>query len=355
MIDLDYLSKKNFHERDNSISFDEGPHIYTINGDSQYTSVTTWNHTHFEEFNADKIINNMMRSKNWPNSEYYGMTKEEIKIQWDKNRDEAASAGTKLHYDIECFYNNNIVNNESTEYKYFKEFYNDFKHLKPYRTEWMIWDNILRLAGSIDMVFENEDGEWEIYDWKRCKEIKTMASYGKKAKTKCISHIYDCNFFHYSLQLNTYKAILEKNYNIKIAKMCLVCLHPNNKNNSYLRYEVPDLSEEIKLLFDYRLQQITNPTQLKISELKNEQKNLLEKCKKYQNTIDKYYNKISTIQTQLSLLECNDKEETENIEVSVFNIDDIDYLVDPNTHRIYNEDGVYIGNWMNNKPYINSK
>ena len=41
---MDTLSKKNFHERDAHISFDEGPHIYTIDGDSDYMSVTTWNH-----------------------------------------------------------------------------------------------------------------------------------------------------------------------------------------------------------------------------------------------------------------------------------------------------------------------
>jgi len=27
--------------------------------------------------------------------------------------------------------------------------------LTPYRTEWMVWDSELRLAGSIDMVFAN--------------------------------------------------------------------------------------------------------------------------------------------------------------------------------------------------------
>lgn len=42
---MDTLSKKNPHERDTHISFDEGPHIYTIDGDSDYMSVTTWNQT----------------------------------------------------------------------------------------------------------------------------------------------------------------------------------------------------------------------------------------------------------------------------------------------------------------------
>ena len=74
-----YLAFKNSHPRDAHISFEEGPHVYTIDGDSDFTSVTTWNHSHFPHFNADKIINKMMASPKWPESKYFGMTKWEIK------------------------------------------------------------------------------------------------------------------------------------------------------------------------------------------------------------------------------------------------------------------------------------
>ena len=37
--------------------------IYYINGDSSYTSVTKWLGQHFPHFNADKIIDKMMKSK----------------------------------------------------------------------------------------------------------------------------------------------------------------------------------------------------------------------------------------------------------------------------------------------------
>jgi len=99
---IDYLAKKNEHERDKYIEFDEGPHIYTVHGELGYTSVTTWNHHHFPVFDSNKIIDNMMGGKNWNNKEkntkYWNqttdkpMTKEEIKSMWDKNRDEAAAA-----------------------------------------------------------------------------------------------------------------------------------------------------------------------------------------------------------------------------------------------------------------------
>ena len=80
-----YLSKKNSHPRDKNIVFDEGPHIYTIKGDSNYMSVTTWNHSHFPHFNPDSVIKKMMASKKWPNNKYFGKTPEEIKKIWNDN------------------------------------------------------------------------------------------------------------------------------------------------------------------------------------------------------------------------------------------------------------------------------
>jgi len=249
-----FLAKKNNHPRDNFITFDEGPHIYTIRGDTGYTSVTTWNHSHFEHFDADKIIDNMMKSKNWTNSKYYGMSKKEIKATWDKNRDEAAEAGTKMHYDIECYYNECPNDNTSIEYKYFNNFLEDFPELnsRPYRTEWMIYHEELRLAGSIDMIFENKDGTLQIYDWKRCRDIKKNDAFGKSANKECIKHLPDTNYWHYCLQLNTYKAILEEKYGKKVTDLYLVCLHPDNKNKNYQRIKVVDLQEEIKDLFSLR-------------------------------------------------------------------------------------------------------
>ena len=90
---LTYLANLNKHPRDDRILFDEPTHVYTIDGDSGFTSVTTWNHSHFEHFDSDSIIDNMMKSKKWSQNKYYGMTREEIKASWDKNRDEAAEAG----------------------------------------------------------------------------------------------------------------------------------------------------------------------------------------------------------------------------------------------------------------------
>lgn len=243
------LKEKNLHNRDLEITFDEGPHIYTINGDSSYISVTKFNHSHFEHFDADKIINSMMKnSEKWRKNKYYGMTKQEIKQLWNNNGKEASEAGTKMHYDIECYYNGCPNENDSQEYKYFLEFAKNHEYLIPYRTEWMVFHEEYKIAGSIDMIFENDDGTLSIYDWKRCKDIAKTNGWNKYSHNKLIDHIPDTNYWHYCLQLNTYKYILENKYGKTIKDMYLVCLHPDKKK--YEKIKVCDLQNEVKLLLN---------------------------------------------------------------------------------------------------------
>lgn len=252
----DYLAKKNAHPRDPNITFEEGPHIYTINGErGTYTSVTTFNHSLFSDFDAEKILDQMFKGKKMkdPTYKYYGMTREEILALWDKKKVEASGAGTQMHYDIECYYNGEEVHNESVEFKYFMDFAKEYSYLKAYRTEWMVYYEEVKICGSIDMVFYNErDNTYEIYDWKRCQEIKYDNEFGKNALVPCIYHLPDTNFWHYSLQLNTYKKILQDKYDLKISDMYLICIHPDNPYKKYDRIKVADLSKEVDELFEYR-------------------------------------------------------------------------------------------------------
>lgn len=255
----DYLSKKNAHERDEHIVFDEGPHIYTIDGDSGFTSVTTWIHTHFSKFDTEKVLDNIFNGSkvyNDPNYKYYGMTKDEVRDLWKSN--DAAQKGTDMHFDIECYYNGLEVHNDSEEYGYFLKFAEDYKNLKPYRTEWIVFYEEMRLAGSIDMVFEDENSDLWIYDWKRTKELSPESFGNKMALTSCISHLPDCNFWQYSLQLNIYRGILERKYGKKIKGMCLVRLHPENPYKTYDHIVVPFLDKEIENLFNYRQEYLKN-------------------------------------------------------------------------------------------------
>ncbi len=272
------LSLSNPHPRDMNIKFYDLGHKYKIltDLDSKYTSVTTWVHEHFPKFNSDLIIKNMMKGKSWKEGhKYWGLTAEQIKSLWNSNKDIVANAGTDLHYDIECFmndkrfqfkythkelyeiYKSDILKydkerkNISKEWDYFINFIKDTPHLKPYRTEWTVYDEDIKLAGSIDMVYENEDGTLSIYDWKRCKDITRINNFNKYALKECINYMPDSNFWHYCVQLNTYKAILERKYNKIVKELILIRLHPDAEENNYELIKLPIITNEINVLFSF--------------------------------------------------------------------------------------------------------
>ena len=248
------LKTKNSHPNDCLIQFDEKPHVYYVNGLAVDSSVTTFIHKKFPKFNADKVAQ-MLFTKHFDNdkSKYYKMTADEIKISWKEAGTSASSAGTGLHSAIEYYYNEieeqiNPQYKDCVEWTYFQNFLKDFPDLKAYRTEWEIFDIEYNLAGSVDMVFKDENGEYWIYDWKRSKEIKTQNDF--ESGFEPIEHLPNSNYWHYALQLNMYKRILETKYDIPIKGMCLIVLHENHKN--YMRYELPELQDEITSLLDER-------------------------------------------------------------------------------------------------------
>jgi len=246
------LSKINAHLRDKKITFEETGHLYTIEGLKENPiSVTTLIHKYFSKFDADKVIDKMMASSKWPTSKYYGMNKEDIKKLWENDRISAAELGTAMHKSIEFFFNQELKEHPKTkEFEFFLNFWQDFQQqnptIKPYRTEWLVYDEEKKIAGSIDMTLENDQGELYIFDWKRSKEIKNTNQYQKGFDI--FSHLDDCNFNHYSIQLNCYKYLLEKKYNKKVRGLYLVILHPNNE--SYLFYKALDLNDEITKLMN---------------------------------------------------------------------------------------------------------
>jgi ATP-dependent exoDNAse (exonuclease V) beta subunit len=268
------LSRNNSHFRDEFIQFFELNHKYviTFEPEVQYTSVTTWNHKHFPEFNAEQIIKTMMQSKGWKQGhKYWGLDAKQIKELWDSNKNNVASAGTNLHYEIECFMNEKLLpsgysheqlynlymshtslsvhNSKPVEWQYFIQFVKDFPELKPYRTEWTIYNEDVKISGSVDMIYEYPDGSLSIYDWKRAKNITRINNWNKFALPQEICHLPDSNFWHYAMQLNTYKVILEDKYNKKVTDLYLVRLHPDAEEKSYELIKLPDLSNEVRELF----------------------------------------------------------------------------------------------------------
>lgn len=260
------LAVVNAHPRDARITFDEPTHKYTIDGSKYDISCTGFVHSFFGHFDADKVIANIMKGRNWgPSNKYWGMSPEEIKALWAANGKEASEAGTRMHLDIEHYYNASPIGNvaidewsvlEGVEWNYFMRYETKFRIPRgyvPFRTEWLVFYEEIRLAGSIDMVYRKPDGTIAIYDWKRAKDIKTENSF--QSGLEPVEHLPDTNYWHYTLQLNIYASILEKKYGMKVSELALVILHPNN--TSFRVMMLNRLEDEVDAIFEDRLKKVT--------------------------------------------------------------------------------------------------
>ena len=247
------LSFKNKHPRDDHIVFHEPTHTYYIDGSCEKViSCTKFIHEFFPHFDPDATIAKMMKSKKWTSSVWYGKTAEEIKKTWNDSGKEASTKGTAMHLAIEQFLHGSTeqidpANYNTVEWKYFMNFWNDVKDdLVPYRSEWEVWMKEYLLCGSIDMVFFSKKlNGYLIYDWKRSKDIKVKNDFAHGYGP--VEHLPDTNYWHYTLQLNIYKYFLEKFYDLKVVDLCLVILHPDNKNYRLIRLNMLD-DEVVEML-----------------------------------------------------------------------------------------------------------
>ena len=243
---MDLLSSKNHYERDERIQFSDSDHTYLIDKKNKAVSVTELIGRYFPKF--DKEF--------WANKESIktGKPKNEILKKWDELGRKARDLGTELHEQIENFYNLKEYIRSKELDKFFKFHKNHIQDkYKPHRTEWRIFDEDKNLAGTVDMVYEKENGELFIFDWKRSKKI--INSDGSIEKNNPfenglngLSHLPSSDYVKYCLQQNIYKNILESKYDKKVSSMNLLILHPHLEN--YHIIQVESFKNETKYLLD---------------------------------------------------------------------------------------------------------
>ena len=258
-----------YFPQDERISFEEEGHIYMLDGTRQLTSVSSVYSQYFEPFDSEKWAERKARS--------LPITAEHLKEQWDSNGMMASFAGTHMHKQIEEYLNGDeymapmcrftfdgkhihidkIIHIDK-EIEYFLKFAEDVD-FTPFRTEWRVFDEELGIAGTIDLICSCSDGSFEFYDWKRSKSL--IDEYGNVCRTNkfntCgingLEHIQDCSYWHYALQQNLYKRIVEKCYGLKISAMHLLVLHPDY--NRYHIIEIPNMPHEIDYIVNNLMQQ----------------------------------------------------------------------------------------------------
>ncbi len=246
-----------FEKRDAHIQFYPQEHIYLYNGQEQLIPVSSVISCFFKPFDSFYWSEYKANQRHVPQGQ--------ILEEWDVKGTRSRDVGTFMHQQIENYYKglpylqefpfryngkyihlNEQINLE-IEYGQFVEFLKNHE-FKPFRTEWAIYDEELKIAGTIDMIHKRGD-VFDIYDWKRSHRIVDIFgepiatnNYGEKGLGE-LDQIDDTPYWHYCIQQNLYRYILEKNYDIKVGKMYLVVFCDDT--NEYRKLDVPRMDGTI--------------------------------------------------------------------------------------------------------------
>ena len=71
-----------------------------------------------------------------------------------------------------------------------------------------------------------------------------------------LKDIKQVNYEEYSIQLNLYKYVFEKDYGYIIENMYLVIFHPNNNPKNYNKIPVRDMQDRIEKLMKERKKKV---------------------------------------------------------------------------------------------------
>lgn len=247
----------------NDVTFYDEPHKYYV-GCKELISVTTLIHKYQQVFNEDY----------W--SDYkaneYNLTPEIVLRAWNFINKKGTIKGSAIHDYAENLFQNKVFKYPKElilkefgfdpvweEYlitkKHVDKFYNDVQgKLIPIRTEFVVYDKESLIGGMLDILFYNiKAKEFQIWDW------KTNKKFSKENKEQHLLDklfmIEECDLEIYSLQLEMYKQIIEKNTGIKLGKSYIVWFSHNNP--SYEIIETRNRQYYVSQIINDRIAQLT--------------------------------------------------------------------------------------------------
>lgn len=233
--------------------FDDG-HFYLNDNGDRYTSVT-------------QVIKKYEPKKDWEAiTEAYAKKHKksvaEVRQMWDEERDKAIKKGNDFHLKMETEYvDRGEFEINGVKYKVVHSpIIDGVKMAIPLKLESGIYPELIvyshkyKVSGQADLV-EVIDGFINIKDYKTSKEIK-KESYkhwrnGYEMLEFPLSHLMNCNFNIYSLQLNIYMNLLKThNPKLKIGKMEIHHI----KDDEIIVHEIPKMQKESKIILQHHLE-----------------------------------------------------------------------------------------------------
>lgn len=217
------------------IKINEKTHTYTDEKGKKYKSVTTLLGKYAPKFDPYGYIAKAVAKKQ-------GVSVEQIKDMWEKIASDSRDRGKRIHKIIENYILDGIEDPENIE------LINSFKNLnlkgKLYPEEKIASEDLL-IAGTMDLKIDRGNDIIDIFDYKTNKEIDFFSKYKNRLYAP-ISHLEDCSYNKYALQLSFYAFLCELK-SFKIGRLGILWIDENDK---IIYYPVPYMKDTIEILIE---------------------------------------------------------------------------------------------------------
>ena len=131
----------------------------------------------------------------------------------------------------------------SGSYKSFLKFdFNSIDSFKNVLCENLLYDEEYKIAGTADLIYEHKN-EFTIGDFKTNKRFRFSSSYCERLKDP-VSHLHNCEFNLYGLQLSLYAYLYER----MTSKRCRKCVIFYLKDERFLSYHVNYMKAEVETI-----------------------------------------------------------------------------------------------------------
>ena len=219
------------------IKFDEKSHTYThVDTKKPFISVTTLLGKYKQPFDRDG------HSKRVADRE--GVSQELVLEMWEQEKNRACTRGTNIHKVLEDYINYGEAEGDWGWLckSYDKAVERSIDSFKNVLCENLLYDEEYSVAGTADLIYEHKH-EFTIGDFKTNKRFRFSSPYSERLKDP-VSHLHNCEFNLYGLQLSLYAYLYEK----MSGKRCRKCVIFYLKDDRFLSYHINYMKAEVETI-----------------------------------------------------------------------------------------------------------
>jgi len=219
------------------IKFDEPTHTYThIDTDKPFISVTTLLGKYKQPFDRYGHSKRVAKRE--------GVSQELVLEMWEEEKNRACTRGTDIHKILEDYISCGDVKDN---YGWLCKSYDtaaerSIDSFKNVLCENLLYDEEHLVAGMADLIYEHKN-EFTVGDFKTNKKFKFSSPYSERLKDP-ISHLHNCEFNVYGLQLSFYAYLYER----MSGKRCRKCVVFYLQDDRFLSYHVNYMKAEVEAI-----------------------------------------------------------------------------------------------------------